>query len=97
MRTIGDEISRTDSKEPRVTDSEARVLIVMTGGTICMRKSSNGLVPMRGFLQNCMAPRKELNDGTVQDDIDVKVDYESPAKKHQSLRTPTSSYGKRIR
>jgi len=50
---------------------EARVLIVMTGGTICMEKSPDGLVPARGFLERCMAPRPEFNDGIEVDPVDV--------------------------
>ncbi len=45
---------------------ESRVLIIMTGGTICMRSSPEGLglVPARGFLEQAMAPRPSFNDGT---------------------------------
>jgi hypothetical protein len=44
---------------------ESRVLIIMTGGTICMRISPEGLVPARGFLEQGMAPRPSFNDGSV--------------------------------
>lgn len=37
----------------------------MTGGTICMRISPEGLVPARGFLEQGMAPRPSFNDGSV--------------------------------
>jgi hypothetical protein len=45
---------------------ESRVLIIMTGGTICMRSSPDGLglVPAKGFLEQAMAPRPSFNDGT---------------------------------
>jgi lysophospholipase len=46
------------------TYPEARVLIVMTGGTICMRSSPEGLVPARGFLEAGMKPRPSFNDGS---------------------------------
>ena len=75
---------------------EARVLIIMTGGTICMQKSSDGLVPVRGFLETCMAPRPEFNDGIEHEAIDVCV-AEAVTKKMKSLRTPKSTYGKRVR
>jgi len=75
---------------------EARVLIVMTGGTICMQKSPDGLIPARGFLETCMAPRPEFNDGEAHEDIDVKVDDQAP-QKLRSLCTPVSSYGKQVR
>jgi lysophospholipase len=43
---------------------ESRVLIIMTGGTICMRSSPEGLVPARGFLEAGMKPRPSFNDGS---------------------------------
>ncbi|KIX09061.1 uncharacterized protein Z518_00139 [Rhinocladiella mackenziei CBS 650.93] len=77
---------------------EARVLIIMTGGTICMQKSPNGLVPARNFLERCMAPRPEFNDGETHDSIEVRFhDGPEGLGELQSLRTPTSVYGKRIR
>ena len=81
------------------TDSlpESRVLIVMTGGTICMKRSSEGLVPARGFLDNALAPRAELNDGLPHDPIDVKENDADPPKRYRSLRTPLSTYGKQVR
>ena len=53
---------------------EARVLVVMTGGTICMQTSDDGLIPARGFLERCMAPRPEFNDGMGVDPVTVKMD-----------------------
>lgn len=53
---------------------EARVLVVMTGGTICMERSDDGLVPAREFLQRCMAPRPEFNDGTDLEPVTVSTD-----------------------
>jgi len=44
--------------------SESTVLIIMTGGTICMKPSEAGLVPAKGFLEDGMAPRPSFNDGT---------------------------------
>lgn len=44
---------------------ESRVLIIMTGGTICMQPSADGLVPMSGFLELGMAPRPSFNDSTA--------------------------------
>ena len=41
---------------------EGRVLVVMTGGTICMKSSPEGLVPATGFLEAGMAPRPSFND-----------------------------------
>jgi len=78
------------------TAPETRVLIVMTGGTICMQKSPDGLIPARGFLDTCMAPRPEFNDGEPHENIDVKVDGKT-WQSLRSLRTPRSAYGKQVR
>ena len=43
--------------------AESRVLIIMTGGTICMKDSPNGLVPVTGFMKEAMATRQSFNDG----------------------------------
>ena len=68
----------------------------MTGGTICMKRSPNGFVPARGFLESGMAPRPSFNDGSRPDDIVVVTDDGSEVS-HRSLRTPVSSYQKHIR
>ena len=65
------------SSVPQTPDGrtpEARVLVVMTGGTICMQRSADGYVPARGFLERCMAPRPEFNDGTEVDPMIVHTD-----------------------
>ena len=41
---------------------ESRVLIIATGGTICMQPTPDGLQPMGGFLESAMAPRPCFND-----------------------------------
>ncbi|KAL7625539.1 hypothetical protein AAE478_004759 [Parahypoxylon ruwenzoriense] len=77
------------------TYPESRVLIIITGGTICMQPSAAGLVPVDGFLENAMAPRPSFNDmservplSAVKDGVKVTID---------SLRTPPSSYSRHIR
>ncbi|KAI1482938.1 asparaginase-domain-containing protein [Daldinia eschscholtzii] len=77
------------------TYPESRVLIIITGGTICMQPSAHGLVPVDGFLDNAMAPRLSFNDMServpltaVKDGVKVTID---------SLRTPPSSYSRHIR
>ena len=77
---------------------EARVLIIMTGGTICMVKSAtDGLIPARGFLDRCMAPRPEFNDGLDHASIPVRYNDQDPPEDTKSLRTPRSTHGKTIR
>lgn len=76
--------------------SESRILIIMTGGTICMKYSEHGLVPARGFLESGMAPRPSFNDGSNPNDIGVLVD-DNREKPHRSLRTPISRYKKHVR
>ncbi|KAI2471902.1 asparaginase-domain-containing protein [Annulohypoxylon bovei var. microspora] len=77
------------------TYPESRVLIIITGGTICMQPSDGGLVPVDGFLENAMAPRPSFNDmserfplSAVKDGVKVTIN---------SLRTPPSSYSRHIR
>ncbi|KAK3359732.1 asparaginase-domain-containing protein [Lasiosphaeria hispida] len=75
---------------------ESRVLIIMTGGTICMQPSADGLVPMTGFLENAMAPRPSFNDSSAPA---VKINaFQNGVKMHlDSLRTPPSAYSRHIR
>ena len=75
---------------------EARVLIIMTGGTICMRRSSNGFVPARGFLESGLAPRPSFNDGSDPKSIHAMADDHNSVLL-PSLRTPISTYGKHVR
>lgn len=39
-----------------------------------MQKSDDGYVPARGFLERCMSPRPEFNDGTEVDPIKVSLE-----------------------
>ncbi|KAL1841347.1 hypothetical protein VTJ49DRAFT_7127 [Mycothermus thermophilus] len=75
---------------------ESRVLIIMTGGTICMQPSEDGLVPMNGFLEKAMAPRPSFNDKSAPS---VKLHaYKNGVKLTlDSLRTPPSAYSRHIR
>ncbi|KAF2140334.1 uncharacterized protein K452DRAFT_289077 [Aplosporella prunicola CBS 121167] len=76
---------------------ESRVLIVITGGTICMQESEDGLVPVPGFLKSGLAPRPSFNDGSYPDPLEIIVDDKGTKKAVQSLRTPKSSYQRRVR
>ena len=76
--------------------AESRVLIIMTGGTICMKRSPDGFIPARGFLDSCMAPRPSFNDLSNPADIDVVAD-DGKSQAHRSLRTPASTYQKHVR
>ncbi|KAH8591081.1 60 kDa lysophospholipase-like protein [Bisporella sp. PMI_857] len=75
---------------------EGRVLIIMTGGTICMKPSPDGLVPVRGFLEAGMAPRPSFNDGSKQDPLPVMTST-SIKEYLPSLRTPPSTYSRHVR
>lgn len=52
----------SDREYPGCNHPESRVLIIATGGTICMRPTPDGLQPLGGFLENAMAPRPCFND-----------------------------------
>ncbi|PQE33086.1 hypothetical protein CJF32_00007670 [Rutstroemia sp. NJR-2017a WRK4] len=75
---------------------EGRVLIIMTGGTICMKSSPEGLVPARGFLEAGMATRPSFNDGSKPDPLPVITDG-TTEEYLPSLRTPPSTYSRHVR
>ncbi|KKK17433.1 hypothetical protein P175DRAFT_0479804 [Aspergillus ochraceoroseus IBT 24754] len=76
---------------------ESRVLIIMTGGTICMRPSPAGLIPARGFQEQCLARVPTFNDGSNSTMLDVVVNGAGEVQAHPSLRTPITAYGRRVR
>lgn len=81
--------------DPDIKYPESRVLIIMTGGTICMQPSADGLVPMTGFLKNAMAPRPSFNDASPPVQLHA---YKNGQKQLlDSLRTPPSAYSRHIR
>lgn len=75
---------------------ESRVLIIMTGGTICMKPSPNGFIPARGFLTSGMAPRPSFNDGSPLKEVPA-VEEDGTSTSLRSLRTPISAYSKHVR
>jgi len=86
-----------DDMRDKAKYPESRVLIIMTGGTICMkREGERGFVPARGFLESGMAPRPSFNDGSARKEIQVKSD-EHTKQLLPSLRTPISTYEKHVR
>ncbi|KAF2496958.1 asparaginase-domain-containing protein [Lophium mytilinum] len=82
---------------PELQLPESRVLIVITGGTICMRRSEDGLIPAKGFLRAALAPRPSFNDNSYQDPLEIITDDKGTRKAVQSLRTPISAYDRRVR
>ena len=85
--------------EQNATDepTDSRVLIIMTGGTICMRSSPEGLIPAKGFLDAGMAPRPSFNDGSEPGSLQAFPENDGPAISLKSLRTPRSRYGRHVR
>ena len=51
-----------DQQTPDASLPESRVLIIGTGGTICMQNGPDGLQPSQGFMESGMAPRPSFND-----------------------------------
>ena len=49
-------------QQPDASLPESRVLIIGTGGTICMQNGPDGLQPSQGFMESGMAPRPSFND-----------------------------------
>ncbi|KAE8156493.1 asparaginase-domain-containing protein [Aspergillus tamarii] len=97
MATMDDIIPEMIEQQLEPQLPEARVLIIMTGGTICMRPSPSGFVPARGFQEQCLARVPTFNDGSPSTMMDVVVDNTGQIKGHQSLRTPQTAYGRRVR
>lgn len=44
---------------------ESRVLVIGTGGTICMQEGPDGLQPSDNFLEHAMEPRPSFNDMSI--------------------------------
>ncbi|KAI5308137.1 hypothetical protein KEM55_006472, partial [Ascosphaera atra] len=68
---------------PAPQGPEARVLIIMTGGTICMRNSPSGLVPAQGFLESALEPMTIFNDASNPADVDVAVSESGERQRHR--------------
>jgi lysophospholipase len=56
-------------------EKERHVLVIITGGTICMQDSPDGLIPTRDFVGNCLKPSPEFNDGSLHEDTAVTNEY----------------------
>ncbi|KAH8434520.1 putative lysophospholipase [Aspergillus melleus] len=97
MTTMNEVISELAEQQPEVPIPESRVLIIMTGGTICMRQSPCGFIPARGFQEHCLARVPTFSDGSQSTTMDVVVDAAGTVKGHPSLRTPQTAYGRRVR
>ncbi|KOS19760.1 60 kDa lysophospholipase [Escovopsis weberi] len=81
---------------PPTSLPEARVLIIGTGGTICMQQGPDGLQPSPGFLEAAMAPRSTFNDHSTPS-VQLPA-YRNGALVHlDSLRTPPTAYKRHIR
>ncbi|EEH49654.2 uncharacterized protein PADG_05733 [Paracoccidioides brasiliensis Pb18] len=76
---------------------ESRVLIIMTGGTICMQRSDSGFIPAHGFQKAALEPFPTFNDNSNPKPLDVTVNASGERKPYASLRTPLTSYGGHIR
>lgn len=61
-----------------------------------MKRSPDGFVPARGFLESGMAPRPSFNDGSGPADMDV-ITGNGSLEAHRSMRTPISTYEKHVR
>ncbi|EJT74083.1 L-asparaginase [Gaeumannomyces tritici R3-111a-1] len=82
---------------PKSSYPESRVLIIITGGTICMQPSEDGLVPVNGFLEHAMAPRPSFNDLSPGQGNELHAYHNGKMLSLPSLRTPLSSYSRHIR
>ncbi|KAJ5653321.1 hypothetical protein N7490_000324 [Penicillium lividum] len=84
-------------EKPEEAILESRVLIIMTGGTICMQQSPHGFIPARGFQEKCMARVPSFNDGSLSTPMDVITNSKGDVVAHPSLSTPVTTYGRKVR
>ncbi|KZZ98626.1 Asparaginase/glutaminase [Moelleriella libera RCEF 2490] len=75
---------------------ESRVLIIGTGGTICMQEGPDGLAPSEGFLESAMAPRPTFNDRSSTD-VKLQAHRHGRLVSLDSLRTPPTAHKRHIR
>ncbi|KAL7816956.1 L-asparaginase [Trichoderma aethiopicum] len=75
---------------------ESRVLIIGTGGTICMQEGPDGLAPSEGFLESAMAPRTTFNDFS-EPSVKLQACRNGQMVQLDSLRTPPTAYQRHIR
>ncbi|KAI9898252.1 hypothetical protein N3K66_006612 [Trichothecium roseum] len=75
---------------------ESRVLILGTGGTICMQHGPDGLQPSDNFLKEAMAPRLSFNDMSSPQ-VSLPVMQKGKKLSLPSLRTPATAYHRHIR
>jgi 60kDa lysophospholipase len=76
---------------------DSRILIIMTGGTICMQRSASGFVPARGFQDGCLARVHTFNDGSHPLPMEVIINGVGQRRSYPSLRTPPSAYDRQVR
>lgn len=62
-----------------------------------MKRSQDGFVPARGFLDFGMAPRPSFNDGSKLDPLEIVLERDGRRVISPSLRTPPSRHGRRMR
>lgn len=89
--------SGPESRSSQGVCPESRVLIIMTGGTICMQPSDSGFIPAKGFQDNLLAPSPPFNDNSNPGPLDVVVNGSGEKRAYPSLRTPRSRYNARVR
>ena len=98
MSSITTQAPEMDTHQISSSIPESQVLIIMTGGTICMQRSPSGFIPARDFQQTCLAKIPIFNDGSRPSvGMDVVVNSSGEKKKYASLRTPPSLYDRQVR
>uniref|UniRef100_A0A0B7JWA3 asparaginase n=1 Tax=Bionectria ochroleuca TaxID=29856 RepID=A0A0B7JWA3_BIOOC len=75
---------------------ESRVLIIGTGGTICMQEGPDGLQPSGDFLESAMAPRPTFNDMSTPR-VTLPAVHKGKQISIPSLRTPPTAYQRHVR
>lgn len=87
----------TATGEPDAGFPESRVLIIGTGGTICMQHGPDGLQPSQGFMDSAMAPRPSFNDMSSNPPLQIPAVFNGKPISIPSLRTPPTAYQRHVR
>ncbi|KAF1822050.1 Asparaginase/glutaminase [Dissoconium aciculare CBS 342.82] len=77
------------------TAYEPSVLLIVAGGTICMQDTADGLKTSQVFLDECLSPNYQFNDGTPIPPTDI-TDEHGVRRAARSLRLPRDRSGANV-
>lgn len=88
--------ARTNSSSAGAAGYEPSILLIVAGGTICMQDSPDGLVTSQFFLDECLSPNYQFNDGTPIPPSEI-TDEHGVRREARCLRLPRDRSGANVR